>query len=584
MKISDSNRRCMRIATAAPTVAELAQCRAARTAHSTTSFSTLPEKGIWSGTLGTPVSIPSIHDDLKHVSKIPTATESLSSGPGSKDGPPAKPAMSHIHEIAFIFIVCLAQFLSLGGMNQTVAPVMILAENFNIQDYGTLSWFSAAYSMTVGTFILPAGRLGDMYGHKRIFLLGWAWFSLWSFISGFSCKSGVILFGICRAFQGMGPALLVPNAVALIGRTFPVGMKRNTVFACFGAAGPTGATAGAIFSALIAEKAWWPWCFWVLSIVCAFVLVLSHLLIPVEDVSYPAGSADRPTFDYRGCITGVTGLILVNFALNQAPLVGWGKPYIPALLLLGLLCLGAFIWVELYLTAHPLIPIRGLRVDAVFVLACIAAGWASHGIWAYYLYLFLEHLRGHTALLTSAQTSPVAITGVLFAFSTVWLLRRVPVSYVMLIAMLFFMVGSMLMATAPLHQSYWAQTFLSVLLMPGAMNLSYPAANILLSSALPKEKQGIAASLVSTMVNYSISCGLGFAGSIHRYTIERASKNYGLTGPPPALSVATPPIVAARLDGLRAAYWFSVGLGGLGVFIAAIFIVITNRRAAAQKN
>jgi hypothetical protein len=55
-------------------------------------------------------------------------------------------------------IVCSAQFLLLGGMNQTVAPVMILAEHFHIHDYGTLSWFSAAYSMTVGTFILPAGQ------------------------------------------------------------------------------------------------------------------------------------------------------------------------------------------------------------------------------------------------------------------------------------------------------------------------------------------------------------------------------------------------------------------------------------------
>jgi hypothetical protein len=71
---------------------------------------------------------------------------------------PREADMSSIHKIAFIFVACLAQFLSLGGMNQTVAPVMVLAKYFNIVDYGTLSWFSAAYSMTVGTFILPAGK------------------------------------------------------------------------------------------------------------------------------------------------------------------------------------------------------------------------------------------------------------------------------------------------------------------------------------------------------------------------------------------------------------------------------------------
>jgi hypothetical protein len=69
----------------------------------------------------------------------------------------SQPAMSSTHKVALILVACLAQFLSLGGMNQTVAPVMVLAKYFNINDYGTLSWFSAAYSMSVGTFILPAG-------------------------------------------------------------------------------------------------------------------------------------------------------------------------------------------------------------------------------------------------------------------------------------------------------------------------------------------------------------------------------------------------------------------------------------------
>lgn len=67
--------------------------------------------------------------------------------------------MSRKREFAFIFITCIAQFLSLGALNQTVAPVMVLADHFDIEDYGTLSWFSASFSMSVGTFILPAGKI-----------------------------------------------------------------------------------------------------------------------------------------------------------------------------------------------------------------------------------------------------------------------------------------------------------------------------------------------------------------------------------------------------------------------------------------
>lgn len=427
---------------------------------------------------------------------------------------------------------------------------------------------------SISAFI-PVGRLGDIYGHKLIFLIGWGWFAACSLLTGFSYLYDVKFFAVCRAFQGIGPALLVPNAIALIGRNFALGDKRNTAFACFGAAGPTGAATGAFFTALLTDLAWWPWCFWALAIASTLAMVVAYLIIPDSGDEFKG--SQQPSFDYWGCITGVVGLVLVNFALNQAPLVTWANPYIGALLGTGILSLIAFVFVELYATSNPLIPLRGLQKEAIFALACIAAGWGSHGIWAYYLYLFLEHLRGHSALLTSAETCPVAITGVLFAFSTVWLIRRIPVCYIMLASMAFFAVGSLLLAIMPINQTYWGLTFVSILIMPGAMNLSYPAATMLLSSALPKDKQGIAASLVSTMVNYSISCGLGFAGSIDRYLIEREARKRGIQGNPAPIERMDPETQEIRLVGLRGAYWFATALGAFGMAIAVTFIVVSWR-------
>jgi MFS family permease len=197
--------------------------------------------------------------------------------------------------------------------------------------------------------------------------------------------------------------------------------------------------------------------------------------------------------------------------------------------------------------------------------------------------LQLEQVKGHSALLTSGQVSPVAITGIIFALSTPLLVKRFGVSTVMLVAMLNFAIGSLLLATVPLNQTYWAQTFLTVILMPGAMNLSFPAATILLSSALPKEKQGMAASLVSTMVNYCISCGLGLAGSIHRQSYQNAARPRGgsmeVVGVPPStsemplLSASPPGMDQIRLQSFRGPWWFAVGLSGIGVLIAASFIV-----------
>ena len=109
-----------------------------------------------------------------------------------------------------------------------------------------------------------------------------------------------------------GPALLVPNAVALIGRTLPPGRKRMIGFACFGGCGPIGATFGAVFSALVADLLWWPWNFWILALVCGVVATLAFYILPSDNVRHENDSKFNATFDYWGTITGITGLILIN--------------------------------------------------------------------------------------------------------------------------------------------------------------------------------------------------------------------------------------------------------------------------------
>jgi MFS family permease len=163
----------------------------------------------------------------------------------------------------------------------------------------------------------------------------------------------------------------------------------------------------------------------------------------------------------------------------------------------------------------------------------------------------------------------------------------------MLIAMINFFIGSILLATVPLNQTYWAQTFISVLIMPGAMNLSFPAATILLSSALPKEKQGMAASLVSTMVNYCISCGLGLAGSIHRQSFKNAAglnngSRGGVQNPPPSalplLSASPPGLDRIRIQSFRGPWWFAVALSAIGVVIATMFIIRVETQKRSRKS
>ncbi|KAG4439889.1 Low affinity NH4+ transporter [Cadophora sp. M221] len=465
-------------------------------------------------------------------------------------------------EAAFIATLCTTQLFTQASLAQAIAPLHIIGASFSISSPGELSWFPAAYSLTVGTFILIAGRLGDLYGHKRFFVAGWIWYGVWSLLAGLAVYvpsrhdggGGAVFFDVCRGMQGIGPAFLLPNALAILGRTYPQGRRKEMVFSIFGATAPSGFVLGAVFASLFAQVGWWPWAFWCMGILCFGMGGLGWYVIPTtptpvlqDDEDDGVGMWER--CDGMGCVTGVTALVLVNFAWNQGPVVGWSTPYTYALLILGFVFLALFAWVESR-ASHPLLPKEALTRDTAFVLGCMAAGWSSFGIWVFYGWQFLEELRGTSPLLTSAQFVPCAFSGLAAALTTGHILHHVGPSIVMMVAMTAFTTGLVLIATAPVQQTYWVQTFISICIMPWGMDMSFPAATILLSDHMPKKHQGVAASLVNTVINYSVSIGLGFAG-----TIESRVNKGG----------------EEVLKGYRGAWYMGIGLAGLGICISALF-------------
>ena len=483
--------------------------------------------------------------------------DSGDSGLAKEEAP--KPPFSLLHEILFVAIVCSAQLLTQAGFAQAIVPLHITGDSFGTTNPGQLSWFAAAYSLTVGTFILIAGRLGDILGHKHLFIAGYLWFALWSLVAGLSVYShSPIFFNICRALQGIGPALLLPNALAILGRTYPQGRRKEMIFSLFGATAPNGFVVGAVFGSLLAERAWWPWGYWVMAITCASAAILAYFVIP------PAASEplSNKSFDYLGSTLGVAGLILFNVAWNQAPVVGWGTPYVIVLLILGLLLLAGFFAVERKVST-PLVPFAAFSGKTGFVLGCIALGWSSFGIWLFYFWQLAEILRGLSPLVVSAQIVPAGISGLCAAITTGILLSRLHPSYIMTFAMLAFCTGNILFATMPVAQSYWLQAFFSIIITPWGMDMSFPAATIILSDYMPREHQGLAASLVNMVVNYSISIGLGIGGTVE-VQVNRGNQDI--------------------LRGYRGAWYAGIGLSGLGVILGLYFILTeqVHRRHATK--
>ncbi|TIA90320.1 hypothetical protein E3P99_01657 [Wallemia hederae] len=477
--------------------------------------------------------------------------------------------------VNFIFewasvLICVSSmlFTQVGIGAYLVITKDFIAETFNIVgDAGEQSWIIAAHSLTVGTFVLPAGRLGDMYGNKRILCIGFLWFSIWSMVTGLTVYTrSIIFFDVCRALQGIAPALMLPNAAGIIGRTYPPGVKKAISFALFGASAPNGFVFGALFSSLFAQSsvkapvagAEWAWSNYVLAIALLVMFCLALWIVPEDgDRSEQKGLG----FDYWGTLTAVSGLILFNFAWNQAAIVTWNNGYVCALLVVGLLLLGVFAWVESRV-AQPLLPLTVFKnIHNNLMLGCIVTGWSTFSIWLFYSIRFIQDLRGVGALETVSQIVPCSVTGCLAASLSTFLILKAGGSWVMIGALFAFLTAVCLIAFEPVNLTYWAMHFVSYVIAPFGMDMSFPAASIIISDHLPREHQGLAGSLVNTLVNYSIAIALGIAATVEM------NVNDGGRDPE---------------RGIRGALYLGVGLAAVGLilaFINKIIEVVETRRS-----
>ncbi|KAI1127827.1 major facilitator superfamily transporter [Nemania abortiva] len=500
----------------------------------------------------------------------PAATPSTVEGDASMiDGEEMAPQQSRVESIwpaenmslpreaLLVFVACMAQFCTQASFLTALALLHTIGGSFDVTSPGRLAWLVAGYSLTVGTFILFSGRLGDAFGYKRMLLIGFAWFSIWSVVVGLSVYSNYTLIVFARVLQGIGPAICLPNALAILGSVYPPGHRKAMVFSFFGAVAPVGAIiGGAIASAL--SLAWWPWAFFALGIWLAVLVVLGYIAIPDlprKDDIFATGVTWQKLneeLDLPGSVAGVVSLVLFNFAWNQAPIVGWATPETIVPLVVGLILFGVFAWIELKFSPRPLLPFDAINGEVAFVLGTVACGWATFGIWSLYLIQFLEEIRHLSPLLTVAWLSPLAVAGTIAAIITGMLLGpfHVKPPVVMTLALAAFTIGVILVATAPPDQVYWGQIFVCTIIIPFGMDMSFPAATLILSNAVKREHQGIGASLVNTVVNYSISLAVGFAGTIEMQVSH-----------------------GDELTGYRGSLYFGIGIAVLGLGVCILFLI-----------
>ena len=156
-------------------------------------------------------------------------------------------------------LLVLTNFVPIFSFGVGIGGGIHIASTLGVTEPSSASWIAASYSLTAGAFILCSGRLGAIYGHKRILVLGAIWWIVWSLSTGF-CKT-FLMFNIMRGLSGIGSALIVPNAVAIVGTTLPPGPMRNRCLGLFGAGAPIGGWFGALMAGVLAEGTSFMWLF-----------------------------------------------------------------------------------------------------------------------------------------------------------------------------------------------------------------------------------------------------------------------------------------------------------------------------------
>lgn len=242
-------------------------------------------------------------------------------------------------------------------------------------------WPSSVFSLVVGAFLLPMGRLADIFGGFSVFNFGLLWFFIWTLVAGFSTNYAMLI--AARAMQGLGPAAFLPTAMMILGKIYRPGPRKNLIFSLYGAFSPLGFFIGVIVGGVAGEYLTWRWYFWSGSGAIGLVSVTSLFTVPREKVPQNATAE----MDYLGVATVVPALVLLVFAVTDgahAP-KGWATDYIIITFVLGVVLLGAFIYVEGWVSSQPLLPGSLFKPKQMKVLVTsLVFAYGTFGIFMYY--------------------------------------------------------------------------------------------------------------------------------------------------------------------------------------------------------
>jgi EmrB/QacA subfamily drug resistance transporter len=393
----------------------------------------------------------------------------------------------------------------MGTLDASIAnvaiPTLAHAYRHSIDD---AEWVILAFMLVSASTLVLFGRLGDILGQKRIYLVGFAIFGL----SSMSCAFAPSLVWLIasRAVQAIGAAMLISSNQALIVDTFPAKMRGQAI-GFNGAAVAVGLSLGPIVGGAIVTFGDWRWIF--LINVPISILALIGAAIVLKRTERKAQG-----FDPFGAVLSIAALFSIALPLSRAQIWGWTSPLTLGLLALGLALLGIFVALERRVKAPTLdLALFKSRVFAFSVLAALVYFVAIAGL------IFIVPVTAQTALGYSAFTAgfllmPITALNVVLAPLAGALSDRVPVRYVSTGGAIVVAIGLFLLSRLPLHPAIWELVGFLIVAGAGTAVFSQPNNSAIMGSA-PKNRRGIAAGTLATARTTGQLLGVAIAGAVY---------------------------------------------------------------------
>jgi MFS family permease len=397
-------------------------------------------------------------------------------------------------------VIIMAAFLDVVDFSIVQVALPTIRAQFSVS-LADSQWIIGAYGLTMAGFLMLSGRAGDIYGQKKLFIIGIALFSFAS-LSGGLAPSLLVLI-VARALQGIGAAMSTVTGFSIFVTLFPEGGQRNKALGILVAILSAGFAAGSIAGGLLTALFGWRSVMFVNVPIGAVAVVLSQKYLSNDGGRLANGRLDLP-----GALTVTSGLILLVYTLTNAASIGFSSIQTVLPLAISALLLASFIAIESKSKA-PLMPLGFLRRGAVLnanVLALILT--AITGGLSFIMTIYLQQILGYSALSTALVLLPAAIIFfVVGGFGSYQLLNRLGLKLVLVSSTILVTIGCALLTQIPASGNY-SSILPGMLLWALGASIGFPALSIAALAGTRPGEEGLATGLISTSQRVGFPLGL----------------------------------------------------------------------------